>query len=91
MTDRYDALALRTYTDGQGNQKTAYTRIGAMFSNSKGFTLRLDALPLPSLNDKGQVETTVLMMPPKQDGDAPRQQGSGQGRSRQMDDDIPGF
>lgn len=66
MTDRYDALAIRNYIDRNGESKTAFTRIGTMFANSKGgFSLSLDALPTPSLSDKGAIETRILLVVPK--------------------------
>jgi len=82
MTDRYDALAVRTYIDKSGETRTAYTRIGTMFSNSKGFSLTLDALPVPSLSDKGAIETKILLMPPKPRDD---DRGGGGGHS----DSVP--
>lgn len=72
MTDRFDALAIRNYIDRNGETKTAFTRIGTMFANSKGgFSLSLDALPTPSLSDKGAIETRILLVVPKpRDGDS---------------------
>jgi hypothetical protein len=70
MTDRMDILSTRSYTTRDGEQKTAFTRIGTAWANKNGngWSLTFEALPLPTLNDKGQVETRALMMPPKQDG-----------------------
>lgn len=69
--DRWDALSTRSYIDRNGETKTAFTRIGTMFANSKGgFSLSLDALPTPSLSDKGAIETRILLVVPKpRDGD----------------------
>jgi hypothetical protein len=68
MSDRWDALSVRNYIDRNGETKTAFTRIGTMFANSKGgFSLTLDALPTPSLSDKGAIETRILLVPPKDD------------------------
>jgi hypothetical protein len=64
--DRWDALSTRSYIDRNGETKTAFTRIGTMFANSKGgFSLTLDALPTPSLSDKGAIETRILLVVPK--------------------------
>lgn len=65
MSDRFDALTVRQYIDRNGETKSSYTKIGTMFANAKGFTLSLDALPVPTLSDKGAVETRILLMPSK--------------------------
>lgn len=64
--ERWDALSVRNYIDRSGETKTAFTRIGTMFANAKGgFSLTLDALPTPSLSDKGAIETRILLVVPK--------------------------
>tara|TARA_R100001443_G_scaffold98344_1_gene105352 strand:+ start:537 stop:749 length:213 start_codon:yes stop_codon:yes gene_type:complete len=62
MTQRYDLTVPRTSSDG----KTYWTRVGVAFANKsgKGFNLIFEALPLPSKNDRGEIETRVLMMEP---------------------------
>lgn len=89
---RYDAVAVRRYTDNQGNDKTAYTTVGVAFPmrDRDGFTVRLNAIPAPS-----EGEYVILLMPPKaKDDRSSSSQSSAQGRgagslSRDMDDDIP--
>lgn len=67
-----DLLATRSYTTRDGETKNAFTKIGVAFATKNGgWSLTFEALPLPSINDKGQIETRVLMMPPRQDSDAP--------------------
>lgn len=73
MSNRLEAFATRPYKDRDGNEKTAYTRIGTAFETRNGWAIRLDALPLPSMGERG-LETTILLMPPKEDSQ-PRQQG----------------
>lgn len=104
MTDRYDVLVARPYVDSHGEEKTSFTRIGVAWPMKErdGFSITLEALPLPSIKD-GKVETRILMMPPKpRDGEeAPARQQSGGGYNRDkgarqiqapaFDDDIPGF
>lgn len=68
MTERMDLLATRSYTSN-GETKTTFTRIGTAWKNSKGWSLVFDALPVPSINDKGQIETRVLMMAPREKDD----------------------
>lgn len=76
MADRFDIVSPRAYTDRNGEVKTAFTRIGTAWAmkNGNGFSLTFDALPVPSLNDKGALEVRCLMMPPKSD-DAQRSGG----------------
>lgn len=82
MTERMDILVARQY-EKNGEQKTYFVKIGTAWpmQNRDGFSLTFDALPTPSMSDKGQLETRALMMPPKQDGDAPppRQQSGSSG------------
>lgn len=91
MSQRYDAVAVRRYTDNQGNEKTQYTTVGVAFSMRErdGFTVRLNAIPAPS-----EGEYVILLMPPKPKDDnrsSSRSQGGAPagGLSREMDDDIP--
>lgn len=89
-----DLLSTRSYTTRDGETKNAFTKIGVAFATKNGgWSLTFEALPLPSLNDKGQIETRVLMMPPRQDSDSPpaRQQNrQAQAPSfNPPDDDIP--
>jgi hypothetical protein len=69
MTDRLEAFAVRPY-EKNGETKTAFTRIGIAWPNRNGgYRLSLDALPVASLND-GKLETTILLLPPKDKGDS---------------------
>lgn len=86
MSDRLEALMTRKYTDGQGNPKTAYTKIGMAWPlKNGGYSLVFDALPTPSLNDKGGIETRVLLVAPKDT--IPR--GDSQQRATASDDEVP--
>jgi hypothetical protein len=77
---RMDILVARQY-EKDGKQQTYFVKIGTAWPMKErdGFSLTFDALPTSTMSDKGQLETRALMMPPKQDGDAPqqRQQSSG--------------
>ena len=43
----FDVVALRHYTGRDGDERAAFTRIGAAWRRSRGgYRLRLDALPL---------------------------------------------
>lgn len=56
MTERYNLMMGRKYKTSGGQEKTAWTRVGAMFPNrsGKGFSIALEALPLV-LDEKGGV------------------------------------
>lgn len=95
MSNRLDALTVRTYRDRDGNEKTSFTKIGAAFETKNGWMLSLDALPLPAMGERG-LETKILLMPPKPRDDAPRSNGrsdygsaSGGRPSSDLDDEIP--
>ncbi len=43
----FDVVTVRGYTDRSGEERAAYTRIGAAWKRERGgYKLRLDALPL---------------------------------------------
>jgi hypothetical protein len=43
----FDVVTVRGYTDRSGEERAAYTRIGAAWRRDRGgFKLRLDALPI---------------------------------------------
>ena len=65
MADRYELKTPRKGRDG----KTYWNRVGVAFpkKNGDGFNLQLEALPVPQLNDNGQVEVFISMMPPFED------------------------
>ena len=101
MTTRLDALVVREYTDARGETKAAWTRIGTAFPSREGagYTLVLDALPMPSLDRDGRLSCRVLLREPRQD-DRPQQQHGQQRAQPQsqrradapagyVDDDIP--
>jgi hypothetical protein len=67
MTNRMDIVTSRQGSDG----KTYFTKIGVAFQNRNGgWSMAFEALPVPSINDKGILECRALLMPPR-DRDAP--------------------
>ena len=62
MADYYELKTKRNDKNG----KTYWTKVGVAFpqKNGTGFNIQLEALPLPQLNDNGQVEVFISMMPP---------------------------
>lgn len=104
MAERLDALVARKYTDRDGNEKTSWTKIGAAFpTQNGGYSLSLEALPLPTMGDRGLETRIVLMIPkPKEDQDRGRDdresnrvqhdrddRRTGGGFGRDLDDEIP--
>lgn len=69
MTNRYDIVASKKDRDG----KMRYTKIGAMFpsKNGEGFSITLDALPLP--NEKGECWLGAFVPRERDDAPASRQ------------------
>jgi hypothetical protein len=79
MSERLDALVARKYTDRDGNEKTSWTKIGAAFpTQNGGYSITLEALPLPTMGDRG-LETRIVLMVPK-----PREDGDRQDRSQSV-------
>lgn len=67
MAERLDAMTPRSYTDKNGEVKTAWTRIGSAFATKQGgWSIRLDALPIPQMGKDG-LETTIVLMTPRAD------------------------
>lgn len=66
MADRYELKTPRQGKDG----KTHWTKIGVAFpmKEKDGFNVSFDALPIPQLNDKGELEVRVAMWPPYEEG-----------------------
>lgn len=89
MSKRYDLVQPRKGTDSQGNEKTYWTNIGSMWFNSdkNNFSLSFNALPVPSMSQKGQLEVRVQGFEPKERGNG---QGQNQAPQRRNDfaDDI---
>jgi hypothetical protein len=95
---RLDALMARKYTDREGTEKSAFTKIGTAFPTrtGDGYSIVLDAMPAPEAAQNGGMQYRILLMPPKpRDGDAPRQgtaddHANKRGPARDdLDDEIP--
>lgn len=88
----YDACAsVGEYTDREGNRKSRYVKIGAVFQGEKGMSLKLDTIPVAGWNG------WISFFEPKPRDAAPQQQGNGYAARRggngaglaDMSDDIP--
>ena len=90
MSERLDALTVREYTDRNGDKKSSWTKIGAAFpTRDGGYSITLDALPLPVMGERG-LETRILLMVPKARDEAPRRGNGRQQQRRDMDRDYEG-
>ena len=88
---RLDALSVREYQDSTGQTKAAFTKIGTAFPNKNGgYTLILDALPLPALDSDGRLQTKLLLKEPQPRDGAARQpaRGGGGAFADDLDDDV---
>ena len=67
MSERLDAVVAREYTDRDGNKKTQWTKIGSAWPRRDGgWSISLEALPLPAMGERG-LETRIMLMQPKRD------------------------
>lgn len=77
MSQRLDALIAREYTDRDGNKKTQWTKIGSAWpTQSGGYSVTLEALPLPTMGERGLETRIVLMVPKPRDEQQPARQAS---------------
>lgn len=91
MSERYDAVAVRKYTDRDGNEQSSFTNVGVAFpfKDKPGYSVKLHCLPAPEAG-----EYTILLFPPKPRDDA-RSQGSSKPRASApalddgFDQDVP--
>ena len=62
MAEFYEVKLAKKGRDG----KNYYTKIGAMFpwKSGEGFNLTFDALPVPKLNDNGELEILCMVSKP---------------------------
>lgn len=89
MTQRFDALCTRAYTDRDGNAKTQWVNIGTAFTGNDGsIRVLLNAAPLPSLDRNGQIETVIHLREPRARDDAPRNGTPARNNRAPVDDDL---
>jgi hypothetical protein len=97
MAERLDAVVAREYSDRDGNKKTSWTRIGSAWpTKNGGWSITLDALPTPTMGERG-LETRILLMEPKPRDDKPakrqqsyaEQSGGTSSYGTPLDDEIP--
>lgn len=79
MSNRLDALAMRKYKTQQGEEKTAYTKVGVAFANrGGGYTLTLESVPVAQSDRDGVMSVRILLAEPRDNG-GQRDQASGGG------------
>lgn len=80
MATRKDICTPRVNGD-----KTYWCKIGTAWFNDKGgISLEFDALPIPTVDEKGVMRTRAVLFDPK-----PREGGKSSDRGNMTDDDIP--
>lgn len=91
---RLEAFTVRKYTNSDGEEKSAWTRIGIAFphKNGEGFNIQLDAIPAPSASKDGGMKFEIVLRPPMEK-DGERKGGKYPTRSTEppapSDDDLP--
>ena len=83
------------YQDRDGNNKTRWTKIGTAWpaKTGTGYSIVLDALPMPSMSRDGKMECRILLREPLE-RDTPRSNGTPARNNRapvddDLDQDIP--
>jgi len=74
MASRYELMTAR-----ESNGKTYWTRLGVMFpmqGGKDGFSITLEALPIPQIGNDGKIECRMVAFPPKEQD---QRQGGGYG------------
>lgn len=89
---RLEAFTVRKYITSQGEEKSAWTKLGVAFphGNGNGYSVQLDAIPAPTAGKDGQMRYEIVLRPPMEKD----QQRSNGGQSRaaaapDLDDSIP--
>lgn len=95
---RLEAFTVRKYTNSDGEEKSAWTRIGIAFphKNGEGFNVQLDAIPAPSAGKDGSMKFEIVLRPPmEKDGERAPKGGKYPTRSTEppaapdLSDEIP--
>jgi len=89
---RLDAMIATDYVTSNGDSKTRWTKIGTAWpaKQGAGYSIVLDALPLPSMSRDGKLECRILLREPlPARDDAPRtERAQSSPRRAPVDDDL---
>lgn len=87
---RLEAFTVRKYTTAEGEEKSAWTRIGVAFphNNGQGYSVSLDAMPAPTIKNGSAKYEIVLRPPMEKDGRGYEQRREAKAPTRD-DSDIP--
>lgn len=90
MSQRLDALIVREYQTSNGDTKAAFTKIGTAFPNKQGagYSLVLDALPIPAMSRDGKLEVRILLREPLPARDDAPRNGTPARNNRATADDL---
>jgi len=91
---RLDAMIATDYVTSNGDSKTRWTKIGTAWpaKQGAGYSIVLDALPLPSMSRDGKLECRILLREPlPARDDAPRNGTPARNNRAPVDDldDVP--
>ena len=88
---RLDAMIATDYVTSNGDSKTRWTKIGTAWpaKQGAGYSIVLDALPLPSMSRDGKLECRILLREPlPARDDAPRNGTPARNNRAPVDDDL---
>ena len=85
---RLDAMIATDYQTSNGDSKTRWTKIGTAWPAKQGggYSIVLDALPLPSMSRDGKLECRILLREPLPARDEPRGNTPSRTSPRDFDD-----
>lgn len=90
---RLEAFTVRKYVTSQGEEKSAWTKLGVAFphSNGTGYSVQLDAIPAPTTGKDGQMRYEIVLRPPMEKDDKQPRGNGGPSRAStpDLDDAIP--
>lgn len=70
--------------------KTFWVNIGKAWpTDSGGFRLTFDVLPIPTMSDQYGMRVEATIFPPRDDDERPQQKRPAPQQSRALDDEIP--
>ena len=92
---RLDAMIATDYVTSNGDSKTRWTKIGTAWpaKQGAGYSIVLDALPLPSMSRDGKLECRILLREPLPARDDAPRNGTPARNNRapvdDLDDSVP--
>ena len=86
MPKKYDVVVGNKYTNAQGEEKTSWKNIGAVFEKDGKFSIKLESIPV------GEWNGWASLFEPRPKDSQPQQSAPQQSApSKAFDDDLPAF